>query len=53
MVVGVCVYVDCHLIFQFNMTGLLGKGMAVVCMCVYLGSRLRLQYYRDWFEVDE
>ena len=30
----VCVYVDSHLRFQFNPTGLLGKGMVVVCMCV-------------------
>ena len=32
--VRVCVYVDSHLRFQFNLTGLLGKGMMVVCMCV-------------------
>ena len=30
----VCVYVDSHLRFQFNLTGLLGKGIVVVCMCV-------------------
>ena len=46
-------YVDSHHRFQFILTGLLGKGMAVVCMCVYVGSLLRLQFYRDWFEVDE
>ena len=34
MVVCVCVDVDSHLRFQFNPTGLLGKGMVVVCMCV-------------------
>ena len=32
--VCVCVYVDSHLRIQFNLTGLLGKGMVVVCMCV-------------------
>ena len=30
----VCVHVDSHLRFQFNLTGLLGKEMVVVCMCV-------------------
>ena len=30
----VCVYVDSHLSFQFYLTGLLGKGMVVVCMRV-------------------
>ena len=30
----VCVYVYNHLRFQFYLTGLLGKGMVVVCMCV-------------------
>ena len=34
MVVYVCVYVDSHLRFQFYLTGLLGKRMVVVCMCV-------------------
>ena len=34
VVVGVSVYVDRYLRFQFNLTGLLGKGMMVVCMCV-------------------
>ena len=29
-----CVYVDSHLRFQFCLTGLLGKGMVGVCMCV-------------------
>ena len=29
-----CVYVGSHLRIQFNLTGLLGKGMVVVCMCV-------------------
>ena len=29
-----CVYVDSHLRFQFNLTGVLGKRMVVVCMCV-------------------
>ena len=32
--VCVCVYVGSHLRIQFNLTGLLGKGMVVVCMCV-------------------
>ena len=32
MVVSVCVYVDSYLRFQFNLTGLLGKGMVLVCM---------------------
>ena len=33
--VCVCVYVNNHLRFQFNLTGLLRKGMmVVVCMCV-------------------
>ena len=32
--VCVCVYVDSHVRFQFNLTGLLGNGMVVVCMCV-------------------
>ena len=27
-----CVYVDSHLRFQFTLTGLLAKGMVVVCM---------------------
>ena len=30
----VCVYVASDLRFQFYLTGLLGKGMVVVCMCV-------------------
>ena len=30
----VCVYVDSHLRFHINLTGLLWKGMVVVCMCV-------------------
>ena len=30
----VCVYVDSHLRFRINLTGLLGKGMVVVGMCV-------------------
>ena len=34
VVVCVCVYVDSHLRFQFYVTGLLGKGMVVVWMCV-------------------
>ena len=29
-----CVYVDIHLRFQFNLTGLLEKRMVLVCMCV-------------------
>ena len=32
MVVCECVYIDSHLRFQFNLTGLLGKGIVVVCM---------------------
>ena len=32
--VCVCVYVDSHLRFQFYLTGLLEKGLVVVCMCV-------------------
>ena len=38
MVVCVRVYVDSHLRFQINLTGLLGRGMVVVCMCVYRQS---------------
>ena len=40
MVVGVCVcvHVDSHLRFQFNLTGLLGKEMVVVCMRVCMQS---------------
>ena len=34
VVVCVCIFVDSHLIFQYYLTGLLGKGMVVVCMCV-------------------
>ena len=34
VVVCLCVYVDNHLRFQFYVTGLLGKGMVMVCMCV-------------------
>ena len=34
MVVCVCVYVDSHHKFQYILTGLLGKGMVVVCICV-------------------
>ena len=34
VVVSVCVYVDSHLRFQFNLTDLLEKGMVVVCMFV-------------------
>ena len=34
MVVCVCVYVDSYLRFQFNLTGLLWRGMVVDCMCV-------------------
>ena len=34
MVVCVCVYVVSHHRFQFYLTGLLGKEMVVVCMCV-------------------
>ena len=40
VVVWVCVYVDSHLRFQFNLTGLLGKGMVVVCMCACKQSSL-------------
>ena len=32
--VCVCVYVDNHLRFQIYLTGLVGKGIVVVCMCV-------------------
>ena len=32
--VCVCVYVDSSISFQSYLTGLLGKGMVVVCMCV-------------------
>ena len=33
---GLCVrvYVGSHLRFELYLTGLLGKGMVVVCMCV-------------------
>ena len=34
VVVCVCIFVNSHLIFQFYLTGLLGKEMVVVCMCV-------------------
>ena len=34
MVVCVYVYIDSHLRFQFYLTGLLQKGMVVVCMYV-------------------
>ena len=34
VVVCVCIFVDSHLRFQYYLTGLLGKGMVVVCMCV-------------------
>ena len=33
VVVCVCIFVDSHLIFQYYLTGLLDKGMVVVCMC--------------------
>ena len=34
MVVCVCVYVYSNIRFHSYLTGLLGKGMVVVCMCV-------------------
>ena len=34
VVVGVCAHVDSHLSFHINLTGLLGRGMVVVCMFV-------------------
>ena len=34
VVVCACVYVDSSLRFQFYVTGLLGEGMVMVCMCV-------------------
>ena len=38
VIVCVCVYVDSHLRLQFYLTSLLGKGMVVVCMCVFRQS---------------
>ena len=37
---GLCVfvYVDSHQRFQYYLTGLFGKGMVVVCMCVCMQS---------------
>ena len=29
------------------------RDIVVVGVCVYVDSHLGLQYYRDWFEVDE
>ena len=46
-----CVYVDSHLRFQFNLTGLLGRGDGGGLHVLYVSSLLIL--YRDWFEVDE